>query len=88
MGALQNREEGCAIPAPIAKALRRLPNPPKLSTFLNPIIDSKLHPIAEKDKKLYLIDNALHTSIELADALVLSIHKSIKYNLSRLLEGG
>lgn len=66
--------------------LKALPDPPRLSPVLNRLIDRVLHPLAEKNRALYLLDSALHISVELGDALVQSIVKSVRYNAPRLLE--
>jgi hypothetical protein len=76
---------------PIVKAVRLLenmPNPPKLSPFLNRRIDELLHKAAERDKRLWLVDSLAHTVAEMMDSIALSMAKSARYNLRRLVEGG
>ena len=65
----------------------RPPEPPRLSPYLNRVIDSALHPLAERDRRLYAVDTALHVAVELADQLVLSLYKAAVYNLPRALGG-
>jgi len=57
-----------------------LPNPPRLAPMLNRIIDGMgLPPIT---------DSLLHGFVEVGDAIALSITKSIRYNLTKILKEG
>lgn len=67
--------------------LKNLPRPPRLAPIINKKIDEILHPLAEKNKLLYIVDAAAHTVVEQADALVLSAYKAIRYNLDKIVEG-
>jgi len=69
----------------LKELLRLTPDPPRVAPLLNRVIDEVLHPLAEKRRELYLLDSALHTAVELGDALAKSLAKTIRYNLSRLL---
>ena len=71
-----------------SQLLKTLPDPPRLSPILNRVIDEVMHPLAEERRELYLLDSALHTAVELGDTLVRSLVKSIRYNLSKLMESG
>jgi archaellum biogenesis ATPase FlaH len=73
---------------PILDIIENIPNPPKLSPFFNRQIDKVLHKPAEKDKGLVLVDSLAHMLAETADSMVLSITKSLRYNLRKLVEGG
>ena len=72
---------------PLSQALRMLPDPPRLAPILNRIIDENLHPLAERNRLLYLVDSMLHTAVEIGDTLVHSAVKTLRYNVSKLLEG-
>jgi predicted ATP-dependent serine protease len=67
--------------------LENIPNPPKLSPLLNRQIDRVLHKAAERNRSLYIIDSLAHTAVEAADSVALSVAKSIRYNLRRIIEG-
>jgi hypothetical protein len=69
-----------------ANYLRNMPQPPRLAPLLNPRIDALLHPLAERDKSIYVVDAVAHALVEQADSLVLSLYKSIRYNLTKMLE--
>ena len=71
----------------LEEVMKHLPDPPKLSPFLNRKIDEKLHPLAEKDERFYFIDSLLHTFVEVSDTLAHSAIKTVRYNITRLLEG-
>lgn len=67
--------------------LKNLPRPPRLAPIINKKIDELLHPLAEKNRLLYIVDSLAHTAVEQADALVLSAYKAIKYNLDKIVGG-
>jgi hypothetical protein len=67
--------------------LKNLPRPPRLAPIINKKIDEILHPLAEKNKLLYIVDAVAHTVVEQADSLVLSAYKAIRYNLDKIVEG-
>jgi hypothetical protein len=67
--------------------LRNMPQPPRLAPLLNPRIDALLHPLAERNKSIYIVDAVAHALVEQADSLVLSLYKSIRYNLPKVLKG-
>ena len=67
--------------------LKNLPRPPRLAPVINKKIDELLHPLAEKNKLLYIVDAVAHTVVEQADALVLSVYKAIRYNLDKIVGG-
>ena len=69
----------------VLELLGSVPNPPKLSPFLNRRIDEILHPAAEEDKRLYVVDSLAHMLVETADAVMLSIVKSVRYNLTKVI---
>ena len=69
-----------------AELLRMIPNPPKLAPVLNRVIDKALHPAAERDERIYALDSALHTVVEVGDTLVHSLAKTIRYNVARIVE--
>lgn len=71
----------------VADALKYLPDPPRLAPTINRVIDRALHPLAERDKVFYLVDSLLHTGVEVADTLVLSFVKTLRYNVPKLVEG-
>jgi len=66
--------------------LRHAPDPPRIAPILNRVIDEVMHPLAEKNKKLYYVDSALHIAVELGDALAQSLIKTIRYNIPKILE--
>lgn len=68
-------------------ALRMLPDPPRLAPTLNRVIDSVMHPLAEERRELYALDSLLHLAVEVGDTVALSIAKTIRYNLPRVLGG-
>lgn len=66
--------------------LRSAPPPPRLAPLLNKEIDRVFHRgSGEEARTLAIIDSIAHTIVEQADSLVLSLHKTVKYNLSRIL---
>jgi hypothetical protein len=66
--------------------LRSAPPPPRLAPLLNRQIDRAFHRgSGEEAKTLAIIDSIAHTVVEQADSLVLSLHKTVKYNLGRIL---
>lgn len=66
--------------------LRSAPPPPRLAPLLNRQIDGLLHRgSGEEARALAVLDSIAHTIVEQADSLVLSIHKTVKYNLGRIL---
>jgi hypothetical protein len=67
--------------------LKNLPRPPRLAPVINKKIDELLHPLAEKNKLLYIVDSLAHTAVEQADSLVQSLYKVVKYNLDKMLRG-
>jgi hypothetical protein len=71
----------------LLKRIENLPSPPKLSGIINKRIDEILHPLAEDDEKLILLDSAAHLIVETADSIVQSLHKTIKYNLKKIVGG-
>jgi hypothetical protein len=63
-----------------------VPEPPRLSRYLNPLIDNAIHPIADSGHpELYILDSMLHATVELSDQAVVSLWKSIYYNAPRAL---
>ena len=66
--------------------LKYVPDPPKMAPTLNRIIDRAIHPLAEKNKALYLLDSALHIFVETGDALAESLAKTVRYNLPKILK--
>lgn len=66
--------------------LKNIPDPPKLAPILNRIIDETIHPIAEKNKALYILDSILHTTAEIADTIMYSITKTLRYNIPKLIK--
>jgi hypothetical protein len=71
-----------------ANYLKNAPPPPRLAPILNKKVDELLHPLAERNRAIYLVDSLVHAAVEQADSLVQSLYKTIKYNLPRLLAGG
>jgi hypothetical protein len=71
----------------ILKRIESLPSPPKLSGILNKKIDEILHPLAEDDEKLYILDSAAHLIVETSDSIIQSLHKTLKYNLKKIVGG-
>ncbi len=69
-----------------ADLLRMAPSPPRLAPVLNRLIDRVMHPLAEKNRALYALDSLLHISVEMGDAFVDSLAKTIRYNISKILE--
>ena len=66
--------------------LRSAPPPPRLAPLLNRQIDRVLHRGGgEEARALAVVDSIAHTIVEQADSLVLSLHKTVKYNLGRIL---
>jgi len=49
-------------------------------------IDEVLHPLAEGDRQLYIVDSVAHLIVETSDSIIQSLHKTIKYNLTE--DGG
>lgn len=70
-----------------ANYLKNMPPPPRLAPLLNPKIDALIHPLAEKNKTLYIADALVHTIVEQCDSLIMSLYKASKYNLTKMLEG-
>jgi len=73
---------------PLSDVLERIPNPPRLAPLLNKQIDELFHKAADKNRGLYLVDSLAHLVVETADSIALSISKSVRYNLKKLVEGG
>lgn len=68
--------------------LRSAPPPPRLAPLLNRQIDRVLHRgRGEEGRVLAIVDSIAHTIVEQADSFVVSVHKTLKYNLNRLLGG-
>jgi hypothetical protein len=67
--------------------LKNMPPPPRLAPILNKRIDELLHPLGERNKSIYIVDAVAHALVEQADSLVLSLYKSIRYNLPKILRG-
>jgi len=65
--------------------LRSAPPPPRLAPLLNKEIDKAFHRSGEEARALAVIDSIAHVIVEQADSLVLSLHKTVKYNLGRIL---
>jgi hypothetical protein len=62
--------------------LKNMPPPPRLSPILNREIDRFLH----RDDRLAVIDSLAHMVVEQADSMIQSIHKTLKYNMDKLLK--
>ena len=67
--------------------LKMVPNPPRLAPTLNRVIDEVMHPVAEKNKTLYIVDSTLHAAVEVSDTLIQSLVKTVRYNVTRILGG-
>ena len=70
------------------KRIENLPSPPKLSGIINKRIDEVLHPLAEGDRQLYIVDSVAHLIVETSDSIIQSLHKTIKYNLRKIVGEG
>jgi len=81
---------GLKVEREISRLIKEIPDPPRIAPHLNKLIDQHLHPKTKEPEGelVYLIDWMLHTAVEVADTFVASVHKGVKYNLSKMLEGG